>query len=233
MNKISYLSILSLLLLFGFFACTPEEDDDDGVDVINCTNGVQDGDETGVDCGGQCSPCQVDLVTQNSITGIFKEKDFSIMADEDNYRGTNTSSFTSQCAISYFNTIRRYVGGALDTDAPGAVIVFNDIYLGDYECSEIIGYPEYFFTGKNPLEEPGNPGFGLKIDWTDSEGIFWFSHKVEQGEDQFFDIYTIEKVNPFNEASPLVLQGAFNLLVQNSDQEVETIEGDFNLFIER
>jgi uncharacterized protein (TIGR02145 family) len=37
-----------------------------GCNPVNCGNGVQDGDETGVDCGGGCPPCQT--TPSNSVT---------------------------------------------------------------------------------------------------------------------------------------------------------------------
>lgn len=42
--------------------------------TTSCTNGFKDGDETGVDCGGACSPCQTPVLTLNEVS---KKHDFS------------------------------------------------------------------------------------------------------------------------------------------------------------
>lgn len=56
MKNLKYLS-LALLTGLVFVAC--EKEDDGPVDpVATCTDGIQNGDETGVDCGGtSCAPC--------------------------------------------------------------------------------------------------------------------------------------------------------------------------------
>lgn len=55
---------LALLLFFSLSLYPGCDPDDGGVepDAPSCTNGIQDGDETGVDCGGSCEPCQVDYL---------------------------------------------------------------------------------------------------------------------------------------------------------------------------
>lgn len=53
---------LSFLLAFaGLVACS----EDDGV-MTTCTDGIQNGDETGIDCGGSCTPCVVSC--SNEVT---------------------------------------------------------------------------------------------------------------------------------------------------------------------
>lgn len=36
-------------------------DDDDATPEPTCTDGIQNGDETGIDCGGSCDPCEVGI----------------------------------------------------------------------------------------------------------------------------------------------------------------------------
>lgn len=54
-NKIKYL-LLSLIVVVALTACN---NDDDGAPVPTCTDGIMNGDETGVDCGGSCDPCEM------------------------------------------------------------------------------------------------------------------------------------------------------------------------------
>ena len=71
---------LSILAFTLFISCS---DDDDTIDpVASCTDGIQNGDETGIDCGGACNPCEVAL--EVPATYIF-ERD-----------GSSTVSFGGQ-----------------------------------------------------------------------------------------------------------------------------------------
>lgn len=37
------------------------DDDGDNEPEPTCTDGIQNGDETGIDCGGTCDPCEVGI----------------------------------------------------------------------------------------------------------------------------------------------------------------------------
>ena len=65
-------SIFSLLLSFAMvaaFVVSCSDDDGDPTPVPTCSDGEQNGDETGVDCGGSCDPC----VTTIELTGDVTE----------------------------------------------------------------------------------------------------------------------------------------------------------------
>jgi len=51
--------LTTLLLLGVMVVITPScKDDDDPMEpVATCDDGIQNGNETGVDCGGDCDPC--------------------------------------------------------------------------------------------------------------------------------------------------------------------------------
>ena len=56
--------ILALLCLTFIIFTSCSDDDDNGVNPLpdaTCSDGLQNGDETGVDCGGGCNPCEVGL----------------------------------------------------------------------------------------------------------------------------------------------------------------------------
>lgn len=64
-SNILFLFIFSVLL----FSC--HRDDDKALYVDRCNDGIQNGDETGIDCGGSCKPCdEIDL-----FAGVFKRED--------------------------------------------------------------------------------------------------------------------------------------------------------------
>lgn len=49
------MNLMVILSLAVVFSCG--KDDDEMMIIENCTDGIQNGTETGIDCGGDCSPC--------------------------------------------------------------------------------------------------------------------------------------------------------------------------------
>lgn len=64
MKKFIYLIVM--IVGVTFTSCKTEESDP----VPTCTDGIQNGDETGVDCGGSCTTCDFDFtVTEDDLDG--------------------------------------------------------------------------------------------------------------------------------------------------------------------
>lgn len=65
---------LPLFLLTLIWSCSDDDDameDDDPMAVATCDDGIQNGDETGVDCGGSsCEPCETAI--ENPATYVFQ-----------------------------------------------------------------------------------------------------------------------------------------------------------------
>ena len=53
MKKLIISSLILVSFVFGFISCS----DDTNSSGASCFNGIKDGDETNVDCGGSCAPC--------------------------------------------------------------------------------------------------------------------------------------------------------------------------------
>ncbi len=79
MKKLTF----TLMLFVGvlFISCG-SDDDNESVGVVSCSDGIINGDETGVDCGGSCEPCQ---------DAIDNPATYSFARD-----GENTVSFSGQ-----------------------------------------------------------------------------------------------------------------------------------------
>lgn len=69
------LSIIGVFLLASFMLVGCADDDDNGnvIDQETCDDGIQNGDETGVDCGGSCAPCDDGIVLD--FSGTFVQAD--------------------------------------------------------------------------------------------------------------------------------------------------------------
>lgn len=71
MKKYTYkLAILSLAFLF--LQCADDDNDNIIEPDPTCTDGIQNGDETGVDCGGSCPPCDEESI---DFSGTFVQED--------------------------------------------------------------------------------------------------------------------------------------------------------------
>ena len=69
MKALTYLVCFVLFCGFIFVSC--ESDDVEITEVITCDDGVQNGDETGIDCGGSCPPCDNEDCTDNALSLVI------------------------------------------------------------------------------------------------------------------------------------------------------------------
>ncbi|MES2589800.1 MAG: hypothetical protein V4622_12535, partial [Bacteroidota bacterium] len=78
------LNISIFTALFFCFSCDKKEEEKPT--VTPCTNGVKDNGETGVDCGGTCSPCsQYAYLILNSNGESKQASSKSIVLENGNY----------------------------------------------------------------------------------------------------------------------------------------------------
>ncbi len=66
---------LTMVVLFMFSSCGKEDDLQPETPEATCDDGIQNGDETGIDCGGSCAPCTAvptcdDGIQNGDETGI-------------------------------------------------------------------------------------------------------------------------------------------------------------------
>lgn len=103
MKKLLYISFIVLTTLL-FVQCS-EDDNDNIIDPpATCEDGIQNGDETGVDCGGSCEPCE-DGPVGLDFSGVFAQEDqagrpaisrvFVTEGLRDNYNTTIPSEMTA------------------------------------------------------------------------------------------------------------------------------------------
>ncbi len=86
LNKLKNLimkRIVFAVAIVGGLLLTSCESDDNGGDIgATCSDGVMNGDETGIDCGGSCAPCETAI--ENPATYLFSRN------------GESTVSFSGQ-----------------------------------------------------------------------------------------------------------------------------------------
>lgn len=103
--------IYSIIVIFSITNCTAPD----------CSNNVQDGNETGVDCGGDCSPCSSsnnnntttnDLPTDLLKTWIYNTKNIETINSLGKVQSVQKSINTnSNCSLEFTSNIASTSGG--------------------------------------------------------------------------------------------------------------------------
>ena len=65
MKKINFKSLLLIAASIAVVSCTDDEP------TATCSDGIQNGNETGIDCGGVCAPCEA--LVSNELNGTLSE----------------------------------------------------------------------------------------------------------------------------------------------------------------
>lgn len=86
--RIIDIKLVGLALCMGLFFVQCVDDDDNGnvIEQATCDDGIQNGDEEGIDCGGSCVPCfegldfsgtytQQDIMGRPGINTVFSGSD--------------------------------------------------------------------------------------------------------------------------------------------------------------
>lgn len=123
---------------------------DNGNDVPSCDNGIQDGDETDIDCGGSCKPCTDTDTNTNTDTDTNTNTD-----DKINGRFTPENGKTLLAVGQDLEALTGYRNGNLAE--PGAAVSYISFYLltvNDFG----INY------GALGMDNAGNPT-GVDTDW--------------------------------------------------------------------
>ncbi|MDC8003565.1 DUF4331 family protein [Aureisphaera galaxeae] len=138
-------AILALCTSFLFVQCADDDDNGNVIEQVSCTDGIQNGDEEGVDCGGTaCAPC----VSNVDFSGTYTQED--IMGRP----GVNTVFSGSNDVKNNFNTSLVTDRASFQPTFQATLELYHDVYatsLGiptedlDYETN-ILGLDAATFT---------------------------------------------------------------------------------------
>lgn len=111
-----FATICSTLL---FVQCKDADDNGNVIGLATCSDGLQNGDETGVDCGGAvCVPCTAGL----DFSGTYAQE------DQMGRPGINTVFGTSGMKDAYNTTIPSAMGAAFQASFQANLIALNPAY---------------------------------------------------------------------------------------------------------
>ncbi|PQB04628.1 hypothetical protein [Aureitalea marina] len=138
--------ILFFGLVLGSFLLVNCADDDDNNNIIEqptCDDGIQNGDEEGIDCGGSCPPC--DESTEPDFSGTFTQEDMV------GRPGVNTVFSGENVTKSEFNITAITERTAFQPIFENTLEAYHDVYGDaleieiDYETN-ILGWDAPTFT---------------------------------------------------------------------------------------
>jgi hypothetical protein len=133
-----------LLLLFALTGAMVTwqgcDDDDDNEPEPTCMDGIQNGDETGIDCGGDCDPCEVGIQGKWQSSG-------------DNVAPILVTSFNTDSIYAEFRTDFTYL--VEQYDASGARLDLTGTYTQEESDVEGIWTITVQQSSPNPLTSEG------------------------------------------------------------------------------
>lgn len=116
--RILFVAICTSLL---FVQCNDDDDNGNVIDEPTCTDGVMNGNETGVDCGGTCEPCN-DTGNNLDFTGTFAQE------DQMGRPGINTVFGTTGMKNAFNTTIPSEMGAAFQQPFQDKLTALNPGY---------------------------------------------------------------------------------------------------------
>ena len=67
------LFLTGMALTALLFTSCSEDDSVSPVQLATCTDGIKNGNETGIDCGGSCAPCETGNVVDSDLSGLISQ----------------------------------------------------------------------------------------------------------------------------------------------------------------
>lgn len=101
LSTIKYM-FLSLCTVAVLSSCNNDDDFTPPMAMVTCDDGIMNGDETGVDCGGSCAPCETGMEMPD-FTGTFAQVDFmgrpginTVFGGDDDTKNAHNMSIPSE-----------------------------------------------------------------------------------------------------------------------------------------
>lgn len=194
-----------------------DDDNDMGDNIMEtCDDGIQNQDETGIDCGGICSPCGPPT-SGYYIYGIVDGEEVVVSGNPgygensclNNISSINTgwvdlSDVTNPRTIAMVGFIRDLTNPSTSQED-----IYNSIILGS----------QSFGSCSNGL-------IGIEFRWADENGVLFTTEGNQSGSN--FEL-TSKGEFPGNIANYIDLEGTFNCKIYNNGEVKELTNGQFRL----
>lgn len=173
MKKIIYISFIVLTSVL-FVQCSEDENNNIIDADATCEDGIQNGDETGIDCGGSCAPCEISPEGID-FSGVFVQEDqvgrpaisrvFVTEGLRDSYNTTIPSEMTAAFQENMFTNLlllnpgfdgtpEAPLGNGLSQDAEAFTTMFSRDVLWVAQTGPATFYDgDQLFTGRKPGDD--------------------------------------------------------------------------------
>jgi len=133
MKTYKYILIFTMICTaFLFVECTDADDNGNVLGIVTCDDGIQNGDETGIDCGGAlCEPCLGSL----DFSGTF------IQEDQMGRPGINVIFGTTGMKDAFNTTVPCQMTAAFQSSFQSNLLVLNPLYT-----TNVLGLDATAFT---------------------------------------------------------------------------------------
>lgn len=205
------LILLTVLFSLSIILSSCEDEEQ----TISCTDGIQNGTETGIDCGGDCSPCSIaptnTFYLKANFNGVNEEYGYSswqngILDDIvwERSPGECAYRFGSQTSYSKF---------------------VNLIFYKDLSCSS--SYPD--LNDRRGYLSTGTYNFGT------GDGEFLLEHNPDfvtyyySDGDQTGSSIIINSISPIESSEYFIIEGTINCVLRDGSDEITVTNGEFYL----
>lgn len=102
-----YILCMAIFTLFVVTSCSDDDDMSDIVETPTCDDGIMNGEETGIDCGGSCEPCEEEEPMLGRRTELFVTNNENGNISKYSVTGDSLITFTTEAMAAegiYYDT---------------------------------------------------------------------------------------------------------------------------------
>ena len=194
------------------------------MEVISCNDGIQNGNETGIDCGGDCGLCGPPSGNEFYYYGIIDGEEVILSGVNGNGAGY------SSCDMNY----NVYVNGG--SWATGSIFDLEPLGGVNMRKSMSFNASVQDFYGMYAEGEYSYDPLGLctedfrsmpVISWYDESGERWSSDMGVQGMDSYFEVTNRGEINGLTS----IIEGKFSCDLYKGSESKKIESGEFRILL--
>lgn len=218
----TFKSLLLLVLSLSIITVSSCKKDDDDNTPATCSNGIKDGNETGIDCGGSCSPCPGNTTKVYYFKGVING-DTVVFEDNSVIRTSSVSNAIDSC----FFGVGSFLTEALDVteESDGFALSFGGIYVGDCPAiNDTAVYNNLFTLGSHGYAAGAGPsGSKIQIDLGLNSKSYTTLNVTTQPSSSTFTIVEATPIPPIDGEDGIKLKVTFNCTLEADNGDVIVI----------
>ena len=150
--------LLSLCTVAVLSSCNNDDDFTPPMAMVTCDDGLMNGDETGVDCGGSCTPCETGMEMPD-FTGTFAQSDYmgrpginTVFGGDDDTKNAHNMSIPSEQGATFQAGYQARLEALHDAYAIALGLTADDVDYQPNILGDILNGPENDGFTNNPVD---------------------------------------------------------------------------------